>query len=281
VNNKPSEQHAKRCIYMIHLEPAFGAMRLDAIGAREIERYKAMKRLDGVKPYSAKSINNQLAVLRTALITARNWEIINRVPFYRELRLPERTTRFLNRAESLRLIEYADAEWRAMIAVALNTGLRIGELIGLKWSDVDLIAGRLTVRRSDWRGILGSPKGGRSREVGLNNTALSYLEKQAEVSTDWVFTRRNGHRLTHAVCRRPLHKACKAASLPLFQWHTLRHTFASHLVAAGVPLRAVQMLLGHASYATTERYAHFSPDMTKAAVQILDATVCSQRTTQL
>ena len=101
VNNKPSERHAKLGIYQNHLLPAFGAMRLSEILARDIEIYKAAK-LAGTagRSFSAKSINNQLAVLRTILRTAMNWQVISAVPFYREIKLPEQTTRYLTAEET-------------------------------------------------------------------------------------------------------------------------------------------------------------------------------------
>lgn len=271
VNNKPSERHAKLGIFKNHLLPAFGAMRLSEISARDIERYKAAKLDDTAgKAFSAKSINNQLAVLRTILRTAMNWQVILSVPFYREIKLPEQTMRYLTPEESFRLIQAADGQFQVMVALALNTGLRIGELIGLKWTDIDLEIGRLVVNRNDWKGIIGLPKGGKRREIPLNGTATRYLKSLIPASFEWVFHRTEGSRLTHAICRRPIHKACRLAALEPFQWHTLRHTFAAQLVSKGVSLRAVQILLGHANQATTERYAHLTPHVTKDAVRVLE-----------
>lgn len=96
-----------------------------------------------------------------------------------------------------------------MVALGLNTGLRIGELIGLKRSDIDLVVGRLVVNRNDWKGILGLPKGGKRREIGLNETATTYLKRLLPADAEWVFCRESGDRLTHAICRRPIHKACR------------------------------------------------------------------------
>jgi site-specific recombinase XerD len=69
-----------------------------------------------------------------------------------------------------------------------------------------------------------------------------------------------------------MHRACKRAGIKEVQWHCLRHTFASHLVMAGVPLKAVQELLGHSTQAMTERYAHLTPDVRRDAVAVLDDT---------
>lgn len=267
-NNKPSEQAAKLSAYRQHLQPVFGVQPLANISSRDIERYKAHKLTD--LGYAPKSINNQLAVLRSLLNVAKRWQMIAEVPAYKELKVPPARTRFLSKADARRLIEAAETPWADMIGFCLNTGMRIGELIALQWSDIDMVATRLVVQRNAWREHLGPPKGGRVREIALNAAAMRALLSLMGKQSEWVFPQADGSRLTHAMCRRPLHRACRSAGVALLQWHTLRHTFASHLVATGVPLRAIQQLLGHANYATTERYAHLAPRTTRDAVDSLD-----------
>ncbi len=72
-------------------------------------------------------------------------------------------------------------------------------------------------------------------------------------------------------CKHPLWRACRRAGLRRIGWHVLRHTFASHLVMRGVPLKAVQELMGHATIDMTMRYAHLSPHVAREAVKVLDA----------
>lgn len=266
-NNKPSEMESKRVIYRCHLKPAFGHMSLDAITSRDIERYKAHKLTK--LGYAPKSINNHLAVLRSLLNVAKRWDILTQVPEYRELKAPEQAMRFLSTDEAKSLIAAGEGRWKVMITLCLNTGLRIGELIALQWQDINFVTRSLRVQRNAWRDQLGSPKGGKSREITLNTAAFSTLIHHIRTSQEWIFSQANGLRLSHAMCRRPLHKACRKAGIALLQWHALRHTFASQLVAGGAPLRVVQQLLGHASYATTERYAHLAPRTIKSAVDSL------------
>ena len=80
-----------------------------------------------------------------------------------------------------------------------------------------------------------------------------------------------GDPLTKGECKHPLWRACKRAGLRRIGWHVLRHTFASHLVMRGAPLKAVQELLGHATIMMTMRYAHLAPEIAREAVKLLDA----------
>ncbi|WP_228530701.1 MULTISPECIES: site-specific integrase [Myxococcaceae] len=140
----------------------------------------------------------------------------------------------------------------------------------MRWEDVDLVAGRLVVRRTVWRGHFGSPKGGRSREVPLNARALDALQAHPHLRGPFVFCDAARTYLKNDTVRSALLRACRRAGLREVGWHTLRHTFASHLVMRGAVLKSVQELLGHASLEMTMRYAHLSPDVRRDAVGLLD-----------
>src|SRR5262249_53200287 len=146
-----------------------------------------------------------------------------------------------------------------------------GELLALTWDDVDLKNGRVVVRRNVSRGVVGTPKGGRSREVPLSDHAASALrELPSRFARGLVFPAEGGRHLRKNECKWPLCAACAGAGLRAIGWHVLRHTFASQLVMRGEPLKAVQELLGHASIEMTMRYAHLSPDVRRDAVRVLD-----------
>jgi integrase len=157
-----------------------------------------------------------------------------------------------------------------MIVVGLRTGLRIGELLALRWDDVDLVGGRVMVRRSVSRGIIGTPKNGRSREIPLSDQALGALNGHRHLRGELVFSGGTGRLLNRGECKWPLWGACRRAGLRRVGWHTLRHSFASHLAMRGVPLKAVQELLGHSTMDMTMRYAHLSPDVRRDSVRLLD-----------
>jgi len=265
-NNKPSEVESKRMILRVHLKPAFGELRLDQIGPAEIDAYKAIKLAAEV---AHKTINNHLTVLRKMLAVAVEWKRLGTAPSFKWLKPPPPEFDFLTFEESNRLIAGADGEWRTMITVAARTGLRLGELLALSWTDVDLEAGRLFVRRAVARGIIGTPKNGRSREVALSQQATAALEAHPRRSL-LVFSDADGKMLTKGATKAPLANALKRAGLRHIGWHALRHTFASHLVMRGAPIKAVQELLGHSTIEMTMRYSHLSPDARRDAVRLLD-----------
>jgi integrase len=157
-----------------------------------------------------------------------------------------------------------------MIVVGLKTGLRQGELLALRWDDVDLVTGRLVVRRAVARGVVGTPKGRRRREIPLSGEALGVLKAHRHLRGELVFCHEHGGMLEPDRTNRALWRACRKAALRRIGWHTLRHTFASHLVMRGVPLKAVQELLGHESIQMTMRYSHLTPDVRRDAVELLD-----------
>jgi integrase len=266
-NNKPSEVKSKRKIVRVHLKPTLGDARLDGIGVELIERYKAAKLKEGLAP---KTINNHLTVLHKLLCVARQWGKLANVPAIQWLRVPPPEFDFLTFEEADELLAAADDEWRAMIALGLKAGLRQGELLALRWSDVDLRTGRLSVRRNLCEGHIGTPKNGRGRDIPLCVTAAEALDAHRRTSRSIVFPGPSGTPLTANACRRPLWRACESAKVRPIGWHVLRHTFASHLAMRGAPLKAVQELLGHSTIEMTMRYAHLSPQVGRQAVALLD-----------
>jgi integrase len=142
-----------------------------------------------------------------------------------------------------------------MIVLARHTGLRMGELLGLQWRDIDLKVGRLTVRRACVRGEIVTPKSGKARELRLNANAIAALQSLPRGAL-WVFS------TTRGICSRSASASGRCGGRARRRgwrrigWHALRHTFAGHLVMRGAPLKVVQELLGHAMIEMTMRYAH-------------------------
>ena len=128
---------------------------------------------------------------------------------------------------------------------------------------------RIIVRRAVARGLIGTPKNGKAREVPLSDQAAAALGDHPGRG-DLVFCAPDGAMLTRGSTKWPLRRALARAGLRSIGWHCLRHTFASHLVMRGAPLKSVQELLGHSTIEMTMRYSHLSPDARRDAVRLLD-----------
>jgi integrase len=269
-HNKPSTIEGKRIIIEKKLKPAFGGLRLDEIDSRRIEAFVAHHSAAGAKPMT---VNNALIVLRRILSLAVEYGLLAKVPTIRKKKVVDLEPDFLTfqEAETLLATPAEEPQWWAMIFLALRTGLRQGELLALKWADVDLEKAVLTVRRSVWEGIETEPKSGKKREVPLSG-AVEVLKKHRHQRGPYVFCDPDGKPYNKQQCRRPLKRALKRAGLRNIGWHVLRHTFASHLVMRGAPLPSVQKLLGHSTITMTMRYAHTNKTVERDAVSRLDAT---------
>ena len=181
-------------------------------------------------------------------------------------------TRFLEEGERARLMaELAAREARSgrdylrpAVILSLNTGIRKGTLLGLRWGDVDFASRTLRLRAE----IM---KAGREAVVPLNDAALRALSEWREFRGSdgggYVFPAENGARRrdTSKAFMRVLDKA----GIKNFTWHCLRHDFASQLAMKGVPMHVIQKLMCHGSLAMTQRYAHLSPNSLEEAVRLI------------
>lgn len=271
LHNKPSTVAAKEIALRVHLLPALGHLRLDAVELRaEVEAFKAK----AVKQRKAKSVNNDLAVLGKLLSRAVEWGLVQHVPKLPKLRREKPAFDFLTFEESDQLLTAADPVWKCWLLLLVRTGLRVGEALALQWEDVDLVAGRLTVRRTLWNGQLGTPKNGKLRVIPLTPSVVSALKAHRHLRSPFVFCcedKGEWKHLTHSRVAEVVPQACRRAGLAKrLTSHSLRHTFASHLVMRGTPLLVVKELLGHADLSMVLRYAHLEPCITRDAVQVLD-----------
>jgi integrase len=138
-------------------------------------------------------------------------------------------------------------------------------MVSLCWSDIDLVRGILYVRRSTWRTVEDTPKGGRGRTVTLTERLCAALKAYRHLRGDGVLC-------TDApTIGRWIGAATKRAGLPYSEGaHILRHTFCSRLAMAGAPAKAIQELAGHRHLTTTMRYMHLSPSAREGAIRLLD-----------
>ena len=168
-------------------------------------------------------------------------------------------------AEELAARKGEDAQDAELIRLAAYSGLRRGELVALRWRDIDFAARKITVRRSVSGTVeLQSTKSRRTREVPLPDQAAAALERLSQrdefVSPDdYVFANRFGRRLDASAIRRRFERARDAVELEPLRFHDLRHTYGSLLVAGGIDLASVKAAMGHSRISTTERYLHARP----------------------
>lgn len=269
VNNKSSEQRTKKYILSASLVPFFGKMPVKQITSRHIEQYKAHLTKEGV---TKKTVNNRLTVFNKCMSMAYEWmDLKGAPPKVVWLKSPPPNTDYLSPDECALLLAHSEGVAHELILTALRTGMRQGELRGLQWSSIDWQNRSITVQHSlcDYTQELESPKSNRKRHVHMTADLYEMLLKRKK-STGYVFLGTNGKPFDHHRIAYPLTAVCKKAGLRHFGWHTLRHTFASHLAAKGAPLNAVQALLGHSTIATTMRYAHLAPSTLRAVVDMLD-----------
>jgi integrase len=274
---KPSTMITTECDFRTHIVPRLGPLRLDEVTYAAIEDFKlALTKTQSAntthKPrlLRPKSIHNLLVHVSDMLGVAKKRGLIATLPEIDWIKIPPSEFDFLDFDEADRLLAAAEGEWRTMFLVAMRTGMRMGELLGLRWADVDLSAGRVNVRQSYVRGRFGLPKSGKSREIPLGDDVIEALRAHRHERGPLVFCDAAGKPLTAGLLAWPLKRTLKRAGLREIGWHVLRHTLASHLVMRGASLKAVQELLGHASIQTTMIYAHLAPRVTRDAVRLLD-----------
>ena len=239
-----------------HLKDFFKGETLRSLGTEKIERYKAARKAE-VAPAT---VNREMACLRTLLNKGMEWGRIEENPAARvkKLKEPPARERILNASEAARLIDASTPELRPILIVALGTGMRRGEILGLKWTDLDLVRGIITVSMS---------KSGKSRKIPMSGhvaATLGALRHRGE----YVFQNpETGQPLLGVAV--PFKAACTAAKLEGLRLHDLRHTAASKMVEAGIDLVTVSKILGHSTIQMTMRYAHPTPDNLRLAVNCL------------
>ena len=275
--------------------PHLYSRKLKDISAWDIQKWRTSRKSDEIKPAT---INRAVTTLKAVLNKAVEWGVIavNPLQAIKPLKLDTQgVIRFLSADEEKSLRAALDDRQRDIIAgresgnvwrlarghkelppkneeladylkplvlLALNTGLRRGELFNLKWSDVDFARKSLTVAG-------GTAKSGQTRHVPLNTESRALLlEWKKQAISDLVFpspvTGLKFNNITKGWTQ-----LCKRAGLVDFRVHDLRHTFASKLVMSGVDLYTVKELMGHSTIQMTERYAHLAPEHKASAVERL------------
>jgi integrase len=258
LDRKPSTLGDYRSVTRAHLLPAFGSMRLEDVTAEVIESWKGTLRM------SNRTKVKLLTVLNGVMARARR---LHRLPVnpmvdVEKPRHRRATAIEVFSPEVMALVRAAESEQDgAIYLTAAFTGLRRGELVALRWRDVDFSAQRIRVSGSFSGGRLTTPKSGKVRSVPLAPAVAAALAKlgQRDLWTgedDLVFPGVIGNHLDASALSKRYREALKRADLRPLRFHDLRHTFGTRMIAEA-DIRRVQEWMGHADVATTMKYLYY------------------------
>jgi len=155
--------------------------------------------------------------------------------------------------------------------------MRQGEIVAIRWRDIDWSRKTIRVSNSASDGKLCPTKSYRARDIPIPTDLLKALVSIRNNSSEFVFPAQDGSMLHPKTLLRPLRTANKNSGVKRIRFHDLRHSYASHLVMSGAPIKAVQELLGHRDLTTTQKYAHLTPDCKKAVVEQLEQAIAGKK----
>ena len=270
-NKRPKSSLRDECS-LKHLQPFFKDRMLSEISPFLIEKYKLLRKEEEAKP---RTIAIDLACLRHMFNLAMKWgkavsNPVREVKFPKELQTKDR---ILSEEEEARLLEAVRSTAKSkhlepIIVTALQTGMRKGEILNLKWSNVDFKNRIITVEGT---------KTGEIRRIPMNKKLTGVLESaKKESEGEYVFSE-NGK--PYLDVKTGWWTALEKAKIEGFRFHDLRHTFGSRLGMDGVDITAIAEMMGHKDISMTRRYSHPTTEYKRKAVEMLDETVIKTDTT--
>lgn len=298
---KPATVQNYREMVEFYLKPGLGAVPLQKLTPPQIQAFYHQlltspppRAKDRGRTLSPRTVQLVHAVLHRALGQAVQWGLLARNPAdaVKKPRVERKEFTALTPEQVAQFLEAArDDRLHALFTLAVLTGLRLGELLALRWSDIDLEAGTVTVARTlekdGPRWTFGEPKTKSSRRtVDLPAPAVAALRQwhreqakerlmvgEAWADPDLVFTTKIGTPLLPGNVRnRHFHEILEKAGLPKIRFHDLRHTYATLMIAGGVGAKVLQELLGHSRVGITlDIYTHTLREQKKEAVQKVEA----------
>ena len=259
---------------MNYILPAFGEEKISEISSRAVE-FWYLGLVQEAK-ISVKTCNDNLGLFKKILNDAVRWGMLkfNPILMVKKMPLNEKDIEFWSQAEVKQFLGYWGSKknippffWA--VVVALYTGMRKGEVLGLTWSAVSFEAGFVTVKQTycrEAKKMLQRTKSKKIRRVPINSMLRHYLLKLKPLtnSSGYVVFQRHPDSF-----RKIFRKMSEEAGIKKIRYHDLRHTFASIFLMSGGNIYDLQKILGHSSVQVTERYTHFLPDHLKGKTEIL------------
>lgn len=260
-NEYPSSWERSRQITEQYLIPFFGDYFLGEIDVVMVESYKQTRKVAGAK---AATIKKELQKLNAILNTAVKWNTLSRNQLSGHINYPQlldsKPPRYYTKDELNALYANSPNHWYWWKFLA-NTGLRRGEILPLHTDTVSVSERYIRVLSSEQS----RTKSAKWRQIPLNDAALEALN-HFDIQEGLIFPRVHIDSISRALVT----DAKRAGITPVGSLHCLRHTFCSHLVMAGVPLRTVQVLAGHSRIEVTEKYAHLAPGHLEDSTRKID-----------
>lgn len=293
-NLKPATLVRYRGIVRNHLIPALGRIKLSDITAAHLQRLYREKLDEGMAPGTVRQIH---AVAGVALKQAKRWRLLEYNPAEDATaprNAPIRESRVITAQEAGRLFEavreFRGGRYYALFVLAVSTGMRQGELLALRWGDVDLDKGELVVEQTvqyiEGKWVYGTPKSGKSRSIKLPDGAVTALKEhrrrqlEARVKIkEWenpelVFTGPTGSVIRRPVLQRDFERLLDNLGLPKITFHELRHSAATLLLEGGGNIKATQKLLGHSSIRITlDCYSHVTEKLEEETARKMGAAL--------
>jgi len=256
--NKTASSFRRDQVSINALLKTFGNCQIKDITAHDIDYHINQRKVT----LKNSTVNREVACIKHMFNKAVEWGYLlnNPLKTVKKLKEPPGRIRYLNAEEIERLMVQCADHIKPIVVMALNTGMRKGEILHLQWGDIDFKNRILHIRQT---------KNNEHKTIPINDTLLNcLLGLSPQLSNQYVFANPEGNPYTDV--KTGFSRAVQRAGITDFRFHDLRHTFASRLVMAGTDLRTVQVLLGHKDIKMTMRYSHLSDTHLREAVNKLE-----------
>lgn len=275
---KPSTRHGYKHMLAKHVLPYWRSWRMRDITKVDVQQFVADKFRQGA---GWQTVRNAWTLFSGILETAVGYGFLNANPA-RGVKFPQKGLReapaIFNRDQFARLLDELNEPYRTMVQLIAVTGLRVGELLALRWRVLDLETGTLRVAESVFEGEVQTPKTAKARRtIPLGPGSVEVLKQHKQRSTrcqeaDWVFPNRAGHPYRESkLLEKVLQPAAVRAGLGRVTWHQFRHIHSSLLNDLRVPVKIAQEQLGHASIQTTLNiYTHVVDASHRQAIEAIE-----------